>query len=177
MPRTRISTFTALLLSLAAVSGCDQPDDDRAEVRDHSIVGLAAWESEGRDYTLLTIDGTPRIVATATDLGIVVVAADDGTPLAAAAGSRFADVDVLLTEGRLALRDTPSPEVDSASAALLELAVSGDLELDAFRAGLVADTDPVELPGACFVDWVITVIDVAVNTPYLMAPSYAEWCG
>jgi len=177
MPRTLISTFTALALSLAAATGCNQPDDDGVEVRAHEIVGLAAWEADGRDYTLLTIDGTPRIVATAGDLDIVVVASEDGTPLAAAAGSRFADIDVLVGQGRLALRDTPPPELDAPSAALLELAIGGDLELGSFRAGLVAATDPVELPGACFVDWIIEVIDVIVNTPYLKAPEYALWCG
>lgn len=176
MPRTRFSTCTALVLSLAAVAGCEHADADGVEARDHDIVGLSAWEADGRDYTRLVIDGEQRIVATDDMLDIVVVASEDGTPLGAAAGSRFADLDLLVADGRLALRDTPPPALDASSAALLELAIDGELELGAFRAGLVADSDPVELPGACFVDWVIEVIHVVVHTPYLKPPEYDLWC-
>jgi hypothetical protein len=182
MKRTLYTTLTTLCLALGSVTGCDHDAGDRTEVREHEIVGLAAWEADGHAFTLLSFDGATRIVATGTvaDVAVVVIATEDGTPLAAIArdehGSQYADMSALSENGDVVLRTAP-PVLDDDSAGLLEVVLAEELELASFRAGLVADSDPAELPIGCAIDWVIRAIDNAINTPDLVMPTLGEWCG
>jgi hypothetical protein len=186
MPQPMRFTLPALWLSIS-LSACsgehDEVDRGAQPIAARDVVGIDAWEADGLDFALVSVDGARRMVATRTlaDTPIVVVADEHGAPLAAATGEgdtlQYLDVAALIDDRELILVDAPTEAIDAESAALVELVASGELELSSFRAALVAAPDPAALKISCAIGWVIASIDNAINTPELMMPSLSDWCG